>query len=135
MIRRSLLIHSSPDVQGGKPCLRGTRITVDSIKAVSSRLSVKQIMAEFPGASPEGIEAARKYRPARGKKSKVRNVQLKSQLSWSGWGVLSPKGMFLEATTDRSQHIVNLLDARPKGSRLVRVRATLLPVTRSLQLK
>jgi len=67
MIRRRRLISTSPDIQCGKPCLRGTRITVDSIKAVVDRLSVWQIMNEFPGATPEGIEAARTYRPARAK--------------------------------------------------------------------
>lgn len=54
---------------------------------------------------------------------------------WSGWGVVSPRGLFLEATSERSSYVVKLLGERPKGSYLVRVRATLAPATRSLEVR
>lgn len=47
--------------------------------------------------------------------------------------MLSPKGLFLEAISEKSDHIVKIYDDRPRGSQLVRVTATLQPVSKSLK--
>ena len=60
---------------------------------------------------------------------------LASSTRWSGFGIISPKGLFLEAISERSSYIVKLLESRPKRSRLVKVQATLTPVTRDLKVK
>ena len=60
-------------------------------------------------------------------------MRLVGPVRWSGWGIISPKGLCLEAVKERSSYIVEKLEGRPRGSRLVRVQATLTPVTRTLK--
>ena len=69
-------------------------------------------------------------------------MRLVGPVRWSGWGILSPKGSFLEAHSacsffggrgELARYLAQLLKNRPKGSRLVRVRATLALVTKTLR--
>ena len=52
-------IHSSADVMGGKPVIRGTRITVELIlRKLGSGASVEQIIADHPHLTIADIRAA-----------------------------------------------------------------------------
>jgi len=47
-----------PEVRFGKPCVRGTRITVgDVLSYLASGMSEQQILADFPQLAPEDIRA------------------------------------------------------------------------------
>jgi uncharacterized protein (DUF433 family) len=53
------LIVSDPKVMMGKPCITGTRITVELIlDALSAGETVQQILEEYPFLTKEGIQAA-----------------------------------------------------------------------------
>ena len=56
---------------------------------------------------------------------KSRKSREPSVRMWRGYGVVSPKGLFLEAWSARSEYVVNQLRERPKGSRLVLITARL----------
>jgi hypothetical protein len=51
--------------------------------------------------------------------------------SWTGIGIISPKGLFLEAIGEHSDYILRQLEERPRGSRLVMIEARLKPITKS----
>lgn len=52
-------ITIEPDKRGGKPCIRGMRITVyDILGYLASGMSEAQILADFPYLEPEDIRAA-----------------------------------------------------------------------------
>ena len=55
------LIHSDPDIMGGTPCIRGTRITVYAIAARMETESVDELLSDYPYITREGIEAAVAY--------------------------------------------------------------------------
>lgn len=56
------LITSDPSIRFGKPCIAGTRISVDDIKeVVASGMSQESILAAFPQLKPEHIQAAIDY--------------------------------------------------------------------------
>jgi uncharacterized protein (DUF433 family) len=49
-------------VMGGKPCIRGMRVTVGMILGLlASRVSREQILAEYPYLEPADIDAALEY--------------------------------------------------------------------------
>lgn len=42
-------ITMSPEVMGGKPCIRGMRVTVGMIvEAIAAGRSIEQLLADFP---------------------------------------------------------------------------------------
>jgi uncharacterized protein (DUF433 family) len=52
-------IVSRPDLLGGKPCIRGTRISVDFLlELLRGGASRQQILAEFPQITEEALVAA-----------------------------------------------------------------------------
>ena len=54
------------DVRGGKPCIRGTRITVyDILEYLAGGMSEDQILADFPSLKREDIRAALSFAAAR----------------------------------------------------------------------
>lgn len=54
----STLVSIDPDVRGGKPCLRGTRITVyDILEYMAGGMSEAEILADFPSLTPEHLRA------------------------------------------------------------------------------
>lgn len=56
------LIVSHPDVLGGKPVIRGTRIAVAFIlKLLASGWTIDQILENYPHLTKEGIQAALAY--------------------------------------------------------------------------
>lgn len=52
-------ITIEPDKRGGKPCIRGMRITVyDVLGYLASGMSEAEILADFPYLEPEDIRAS-----------------------------------------------------------------------------
>jgi uncharacterized protein (DUF433 family) len=48
-----------PDMRGGKPCIRGMRITVyDVLSYLASGMSQEEILADFPCLEAEDIRAS-----------------------------------------------------------------------------
>jgi uncharacterized protein (DUF433 family) len=59
-------IAITPDVRSGKPCIKGTRITVyDILEYLAGGMSQEQVLADFPDLKPEHIRAALAFAAAR----------------------------------------------------------------------
>lgn len=59
-------ITIDPEVRGGKPCIRGTRITVyDILEYLAGGMSEDQIIDGFPSLEREDIRAALEFAAAR----------------------------------------------------------------------
>lgn len=55
-------ITRDPDVMGGKPCIRGMRVTVGTLLGLlASSHSEKEILDAYPYLEPEDIHAALSY--------------------------------------------------------------------------
>ena len=55
-------ITQSPDMMGGKPCIRGLRVTVSMIVGqIAAGRSKEQILADFPYLDHEDIVQALRY--------------------------------------------------------------------------
>ena len=53
------IITIDPQKWGGKPCIRGLRITVyDVLEYLASGMSEEQILADFPDLQPQDIRAS-----------------------------------------------------------------------------
>ncbi|MEM6705444.1 MAG: DUF433 domain-containing protein [Acidobacteriota bacterium] len=60
------LISSNAEILGGKPCVRGTRLSVELLlEVLASGASQQQILDEFPFLTADGLEAAIRYAAAR----------------------------------------------------------------------
>ena len=58
MIDLNERIAIDPDVRGGKPCIRGTRITVyDILEYMAGGMSEAEILADFPSLKAEDLRA------------------------------------------------------------------------------
>ncbi|EIP97710.1 hypothetical protein OpiT1DRAFT_02157 [Opitutaceae bacterium TAV1] len=56
----------TPDVRSGKPCIRGTRITVgDIFDYLGSGMSVAEVLEDFPDLTAEDIQACFAFASAR----------------------------------------------------------------------
>ena len=52
------LITIDPDIRSGKPCIKGTRLTVyDILEYMASGMSEAEILADFPSLQPEHLQA------------------------------------------------------------------------------
>ncbi len=59
-------VVTTPGVRGGKPCLAGTRITVeDVLDYLASGMTVAQIVADFPELTNELVNAAIEFESVR----------------------------------------------------------------------
>ncbi len=59
-------IAITPGVRSGKPCIKGTRITVtDILEYLASGMTEAQILADFPALKPEDIRACLAFAAAR----------------------------------------------------------------------
>ena len=66
------IITIEPGKRGGKPCIRGMRITVaDVLGWLASGMSYDQILKDFPELSEEDIRACLAYAADRENSSKV----------------------------------------------------------------
>ncbi|RMF82938.1 MAG: DUF433 domain-containing protein [Nitrospirae bacterium] len=55
-------ITHDPDVMGGRPCLRGLRVTVGTVVGLlAAGHSSEEILAAYPYLEPEDIQAALSY--------------------------------------------------------------------------
>jgi uncharacterized protein (DUF433 family) len=64
-------IVTRPSVLGGKPCVRGTRISVELIlELLASGASSNDVLAAYPQVTAEGLSAALQY-AARAMKNEV----------------------------------------------------------------
>ncbi len=55
-------ITHDPNVMGGKPCLRGLRITVGTIVGLlASGHSQEEVLREYPDLEPKDVQAALSY--------------------------------------------------------------------------
>lgn len=55
-------IEINPQVMLGKPVIKGTRITVESVlKKLSQNISIEEILADYPRLTCEDIQAAIAY--------------------------------------------------------------------------
>ena len=53
------LIVSDPQILGGKPCVRGTRLGVEFLLELAASAATKdQILAQYPQLAPVGLAAA-----------------------------------------------------------------------------
>jgi len=60
------LIAVTPGVRGGKPCVAGTRITVqDVLEYLAAGMSESEILADFPSLTSESIRAVLSFAAAR----------------------------------------------------------------------
>jgi len=60
------LITVTPGVRSGKPCVRGTRITVqDVLEYLAAGMTEVQILADFPSLTSESIRAVLAFAAAR----------------------------------------------------------------------
>jgi uncharacterized protein (DUF433 family) len=59
-------ITVNPEVRSGKPCIRGTRITVyDVLEYLAGGMSEDQILADFPHLTRDDIRACLAFAAAR----------------------------------------------------------------------
>jgi uncharacterized protein (DUF433 family) len=59
MANRHARISVKPEVMGGKPCIKGTRIPVDLIlRYIGDGQAVDDILGAFPGLTVEDVRAA-----------------------------------------------------------------------------
>jgi uncharacterized protein (DUF433 family) len=59
-------ISVNPAIRGGKPCIKGTRITVsDVLEYLAGGMSEDQIVADFPDLTRDDIRAALAFAAAR----------------------------------------------------------------------
>lgn len=65
-------ITQQPGVMGGKPCIRGLRVTVGMIVGqIAAGRSVEQILADFPYLEREDIQQALRYASWRAEEREV----------------------------------------------------------------
>ena len=65
-------ISVDPDVRSGKPCIKGTRITVsDILQWLASGMSVREILEDFPLLKDEHIRAALSFAAKRDAYTKI----------------------------------------------------------------
>ena len=56
------LIVTDSQILGGKPCVRGTRLSVEFLlELTASGATREEILARYPQLSPEGLAAAYRY--------------------------------------------------------------------------
>ncbi len=56
------LIVADPQILDGRPCVRGTRLSVDFLlELAASGAAPEQILAQYPQLTPEGLAAAFRY--------------------------------------------------------------------------
>jgi uncharacterized protein (DUF433 family) len=65
-------VSVEPDIRSGKPCIRGTRITVgDILQWLASGMSIPEILDDFPLLKEEHIRAALAFAAQRDACSKI----------------------------------------------------------------
>jgi uncharacterized protein (DUF433 family) len=71
----SEIITIEPGKRGGKPCIRGMRITVyDVLEYLSSGMTNAEVLKEFPYLTEEDIRACLAYAADRERKLEISNA-------------------------------------------------------------
>jgi len=66
------IITIEPGKRGGKPCIRGMRITVyDILEYLASGMNIADILADFPYLTEEDVLASLRYAATREKQTQV----------------------------------------------------------------
>src|SRR5207244_5433727 len=66
------LITIEPDKRSGQPCIRGLRMTVqDVLEYLASGMSAEEILADFPGLTPEDLRACLAFAADRERRLRV----------------------------------------------------------------
>ena len=69
------IITIEPDKRGGKPCIRGMRITVyDVLDYLASGMTQEEILKDFPYLTVEDIQACLSYAADRERRQIVSNA-------------------------------------------------------------
>jgi uncharacterized protein (DUF433 family) len=69
MINYQTIITIEPDKRGGKPCIRGLRITVyDILDYLAAGMTEEEILEHFPGLTKEDIRACMAFAADRERK-------------------------------------------------------------------
>jgi len=72
-MEKQQIITIEPGKRGGKPCIRGLRITVyDILEYLASGMTQEQILQDFPDLTPEDIRACLSYAADRERQSLVK---------------------------------------------------------------
>ena len=59
-------ITTDPLVRSGKPCIRGTRITVvDILEYLAGGMSVEEVLSDFPSLTTEDVKACLSFAASR----------------------------------------------------------------------
>jgi uncharacterized protein (DUF433 family) len=59
-------ISIDPAIRSGKPCIKGTRITVyDILEYLAGGMTSDEILRDFPSLASDDVEAAREFAAAR----------------------------------------------------------------------
>jgi uncharacterized protein (DUF433 family) len=67
-------ISIDPEIRSGKPCIRGTRITVyDIFDYLAGGMQVVELLKDFPDLTEEDIQACYAFASERERKSKNRS--------------------------------------------------------------
>jgi uncharacterized protein (DUF433 family) len=62
MPERTAVIVSDPQILDGKPCICGTRLSVEFLLELTARgATQEQILAQYPQLTPDGLAAAFRY--------------------------------------------------------------------------
>ena len=65
-------ISVSPDTRGGKPCIRGTRVTVYGVlEYLAGGMTEDQVLADFPSLTRPDIRACLSFAAARERRLSV----------------------------------------------------------------
>jgi uncharacterized protein (DUF433 family) len=74
-------ITRNPDVMGGKPCIRGMRVTVGTVVGlVAAGRSTDEILAAYPYLEAEDIKQALAYAAWR-----VEEIEIPLPAAWPSW--------------------------------------------------
>lgn len=66
------LITIEPDKRGGKPCVRGLRITVfDVLEYLASGMTTDEVLSEFPDLTREDVQACLAFAADRERQSLI----------------------------------------------------------------
>ena len=72
-MKKQQIITMEPGKRGGKPCIRGLRITVyDILEYLASGMSQEQILKDFPDLKSEDIRECLRYAADRERQSIVK---------------------------------------------------------------
>ena len=71
------LITTDPEVLGGKPCIRGTRISVEFVlELLAGGATREQILEAYPQLAPEGLAEALRFAARSMRSDVVWNVDI-----------------------------------------------------------